>query len=197
MTQKYAFILVAVLAAAGLAHAEQSQQVRCKDGTMGTAGRGACSHHGGVAKDDQPAAAAKPTAPATTSNTMVRCKDGTTSEAGRGACSHHGGVDKGATPAPSPTPTTPSTPAAPPVPRTAPTPATPPTPVTPPAPSAEKAPSRPLPPNAVPGGAPANTNAAPTAKCKDGTFSYSKHHTGSCSHHGGVAQWLDGTAPAR
>ena len=29
-----------------------------------------------------------------------------------------------------------------------------------------------------------------TAKCKDGTFSMSKHHSGSCSHHGGVAQFL-------
>jgi hypothetical protein len=30
----------------------------------------------------------------------------------------------------------------------------------------------------------------PTARCKDGTMSYSKHHSGSCSHHGGVAQFL-------
>jgi hypothetical protein len=29
-----------------------------------------------------------------------------------------------------------------------------------------------------------------TAKCKDGTFSASKTHSGSCSHHGGVAAWL-------
>ena len=29
-----------------------------------------------------------------------------------------------------------------------------------------------------------------TAKCKDGAFSMSKHHSGSCSHHGGVAQFL-------
>ncbi len=29
-----------------------------------------------------------------------------------------------------------------------------------------------------------------TAKCKDGTFSISAHHSGSCSHHGGVAQFL-------
>ena len=29
-----------------------------------------------------------------------------------------------------------------------------------------------------------------TAKCKDGTFSMSKHHSGSCSRHGGVAQFL-------
>ena len=28
-----------------------------------------------------------------------------------------------------------------------------------------------------------------TAKCRDNTYSHSKTHTGSCSHHGGVAQW--------
>jgi hypothetical protein len=29
-----------------------------------------------------------------------------------------------------------------------------------------------------------------TAKCKDGTYSKSQHHSGTCSSHGGVAQWL-------
>lgn len=28
-----------------------------------------------------------------------------------------------------------------------------------------------------------------TAKCRDGTMSFSAHHSGSCSHHGGVAQF--------
>jgi hypothetical protein len=32
-----------------------------------------------------------------------------------------------------------------------------------------------------------------TARCRDGTYSYSKHHSGTCSHHGGVAKWLDGS----
>lgn len=32
--------------------------------------------------------------------------------------------------------------------------------------------------------------AGATAKCGDGTFSFSKHHQGTCSHHGGVASWL-------
>ena len=40
-----------------------------------------------------------------------------------------------------------------------------------------------------------------TARCRDGTYSFSQHHQGSCSHHGGVATWLDGSstkpAPAR
>ena len=42
---------------------------------------------------------------------------------------------------------------------------------------------------------PANTEdgsvpAGASAKCADGTYSFSQHHSGTCSHHGGVAQWL-------
>lgn len=29
-----------------------------------------------------------------------------------------------------------------------------------------------------------------TALCRDGTYSFSKHRSGTCSHHGGVAKWL-------
>lgn len=29
-----------------------------------------------------------------------------------------------------------------------------------------------------------------TARCRDGSFSFSRHHRGTCSHHGGVADWL-------
>jgi len=32
-----------------------------------------------------------------------------------------------------------------------------------------------------------------TAVCRDGTYSFSQHHSGTCSHHGGVAQWLGAT----
>jgi len=38
-----------------------------------------------------------------------------------------------------------------------------------------------------------DTGTAPagaSAQCRDGTFSFSQHHRGTCSHHGGVAQWL-------
>jgi hypothetical protein len=35
--------------------------------------------------------------------------------------------------------------------------------------------------------------AGATAKCKDGTYSKSTHHSGTCSKHGGVDQWLDGS----
>jgi Protein of unknown function (DUF3761) len=31
--------------------------------------------------------------------------------------------------------------------------------------------------------------AGPTAICADGTYSYSQHASGTCSHHGGVASW--------
>ena len=34
-------------------------------------------------------------------------------------------------------------------------------------------------------------NTAPTAQCKDGSTSYSEHHSGTCSGHGGVEKWLD------
>jgi hypothetical protein len=62
----------------------------CKDGTTSKAGKGACSHHGGIAKTMAPPAAAEatPAKPAAT----VSCKDGTSSKPGKGACSHHGGV---------------------------------------------------------------------------------------------------------
>ena len=29
-----------------------------------------------------------------------------------------------------------------------------------------------------------------TAQCRDGTYSFSQHRQGTCSHHGGVAAWL-------
>jgi hypothetical protein len=32
-----------------------------------------------------------------------------------------------------------------------------------------------------------------TAQCRDGTYSYSQHRSGTCSHHGGVARWLTGS----
>lgn len=35
-----------------------------------------------------------------------------------------------------------------------------------------------------------STPSGATAKCRDGTYSYSQHHSGTCSYHGGVAQWL-------
>jgi uncharacterized protein YraI len=39
----------------------------------------------------------------------------------------------------------------------------------------------------------ASTNGPPagaSAQCRDGTYSFSAHRRGTCSHHGGVARWL-------
>lgn len=33
--------------------------------------------------------------------------------------------------------------------------------------------------------------AGATAECQDGSYSFSRHHRGTCSHHGGVSQWLE------
>ena len=41
-----------------------------------------------------------------------------------------------------------------------------------------------------PGGVAMNPTGA-TARCKDGKFSHAKNHSGACSRHGGVAEWLD------
>lgn len=41
--------------------------------------------------------------------------------------------------------------------------------------------------------APAYSNTVPagaTAQCADGTYSFSQHRRGTCSHHGGVSEWL-------
>jgi hypothetical protein len=37
---------------------------------------------------------------------------------------------------------------------------------------------------------PAGAPAGATARCYDGTYSYSQHASGTCSHHGGVARWI-------
>jgi Protein of unknown function (DUF3761) len=102
------------------------------------------------------------------------CKDGTTSTAtGRGACSGHGGVQKAgkSAAAAAPAAAESASPAAAPAPDAA---------------AASKAA-----PAAKSAATTGNTDpTGATAKCKDGTYSKSKHHKGSCSHHGGVAEFL-------
>lgn len=61
-------------------------------------------------------------------------------------------------------------------------------PPTAPAPESPSAP--PAKPSAAATASAAGAPAGATAKCKDGTYSMSAHHSGSCSHHGGVAQFL-------
>jgi hypothetical protein len=46
------------------------------------------------------------------------------------------------------------------------------------------------PPTAPPPVAAPSPPAGATAQCADGTYSFSHTHSGTCSHHGGVAQWL-------
>jgi hypothetical protein len=121
-----------------------------------------------------PAWAADSTAAATT------CKDGTTSTAtGRGACSGHGGVQKASTstaPATAAAPAAAAKPAAP-----AATPAAA-------APAESKASTAS---KSAPTATAGNTDpTGATAKCKDGTYSKSQHRSGTCSSHGGVAEWL-------
>ena len=31
-----------------------------------------------------------------------------------------------------------------------------------------------------------------SAQCRDGSYSFSQHRSGTCSHHGGVAYWIGG-----
>ena len=31
--------------------------------------------------------------------------------------------------------------------------------------------------------------AGASARCRDGSWSFSEHHSGTCSHHGGVSEW--------
>jgi hypothetical protein len=37
---------------------------------------------------------------------------------------------------------------------------------------------------------PSTAPAGATAKCRDGTYSYSLHASGTCSYHSGVAVWI-------
>ena len=37
---------------------------------------------------------------------------------------------------------------------------------------------------------PSSDPSGATAKCRDGSYSYSLHASGTCSHHGGVARWI-------
>lgn len=132
--------------------------------------------------------------PAYADSTPTTCKDGSTSDVtGRGACSGHGGVLKikkmkvketaAATPAAS-MPAAATAPAA-----AATTVAAAPTAkastMTKAAPEAKASESK------APTMAASSTDpVGATAKCKDGSYSHSKHHGGSCSNHGGVADWL-------
>ena len=120
-------------------------------------------------------------------NATAKCKDGTYSTAAttKGACSDHGGVAEKITPKAKTAKAKPAaapaaTPAAAPA-KTEKTEKTAKTEKTEkPAATEDKAATV-----ARPSGAPADAE----AKCKDGTYSQSKQHSGACSHHGGVSEW--------
>jgi hypothetical protein len=38
---------------------------------------------------------------------------------------------------------------------------------------------------------PSSSPVGATARCYDGSYSYSEHASGTCSHHGGVARWIN------
>jgi hypothetical protein len=132
----------------------------------------------------------------------VTCSDGTTSpHGGRGACSKHGGIKKDATAAPAaaapataPAATKPAAAATAAAPAAA-------APAAATAAAAKPAAAKPAAAKAAAPAATASTGTSvnndatgATAKCKDGSYSHSKTHSGTCSKHGGVATWLDGTA---
>jgi hypothetical protein len=200
------------------ANAPANASAQCTDGTFSTAKteKGACSKHGGVktwfgastataksattreptksapaTKEATKAPAPPPRASATVpAGATGQCTDDTYTKAKtqNRACSQHGGVKTwfaGEAPA-----TAPSVPAA--TPKNAPV-ATPKNVPPPVAPSTQKA-TPAAKPSASSGKAqivakPADAPPDATGKCKDGTYSSSKTHTGACSHHGGVAEW--------
>ena len=169
----------------------------CKDGTTTTStGKGTCSGHGGVQKAAASAAAAAPATPAAAApkapaapaaGATTTCTDGTTTTStGKGTCSGHGGIQKA-------TKAKPAIAATAPAPAAAPAAAAPTTAATASTTAAKT--------STATKSAPATTagNTDPTgasAKCKDGTYSKSQHRSGTCSSHGGVAEWLAG-APAQ
>ena len=128
-------------------------EVQCTDGTTGKAGRGACSHHGGVGKATAQPAAKAPAAPAASAPT-ARQKAGPEAkpESTNARPQSNGGVLGGIfgrrNTSDSPRSSTREAPAG-------------------------------------------QSGKVPMATCKDGTTSYSAHHSGTCSGHGGVRQWLD------
>jgi hypothetical protein len=104
--------------------------------------------------------------------TMVKCTDGTSSKGGKGACSGHGGVTAAKADAKMDAKAKPA---------------------------AKMAPKLAAKMDAKMDAKPAakmdaKGDGKATATCKDGTQSFAKNHTGACSKHGGVKEWLDGTA---
>jgi Spy/CpxP family protein refolding chaperone len=157
---------ISLLAAAALAlpasaKTAKKAEVTCNDGTTSTAGRGACSHHGGVAdakatdkatkSAEKAEKSADKAAKSSKNKTRAELDEGKkeTEKKSGGILDTIFGRKKADTAQGRSSTTTPRS-------------------------STRDAKS-----------------GTPTAKCKDGTMSYSAHHSGTCSGHGGVDQWLD------
>jgi hypothetical protein len=154
-----------------------------------------------AAKESRPSQSGQPAGTAPRGSTG-QCTDGsyTRAKTEKGACSNHGGVKTWfgiAAPVPAPTRPAPAnaTPANPtpansaPPQRPAPSSTAPRTAPAPTAPAQRPAPSASGSGKAQTVAAPAGTPENATAKCKDGTYSFAKGHSGACSRHGGVAEW--------
>jgi uncharacterized Zn finger protein (UPF0148 family) len=149
-------LLTLALALPAGAKTSAKADVTCKDGTTSKAGRGACSHHGGVASEKSAAAKAKQksekaekSASNKTRDELDQGKKETQQKSGGILDKIFGRKSSADTAQGRSSPTTPRS-------------------------STRDAKS-----------------GTPTARCKDGTTSYSAHHSGTCSGHGGVAEWLD------
>ena len=191
-SMKLLSLVIALTLTASSASRAQSVGSVCKDGSSSaTAGRGACSGHGGVdakatskamkaagkaaskaqkdaAKDAKKAAKSEEKGETKAEKKaekaeMVHCMDGTTSNGGRGACSGHGGVSKAPMPAPMPAP----------------------------APRGRDN-DRGNASNSTRGSGAREDNdpRGAIAKCKDGMYSHATHRQGACSNHGGVGSWI-------
>lgn len=162
--------LLALLVGAANANAQAAGTVKCTDGTSSKGGQGACSGHGGVAKADArtDAKAAK----------AEKAGDAKPAKADKAADAKPAKADKAADAKPAKAekaaeakPAKPEKAAD-----------------TKPMKAEKAADAKPA------KGANAKADGAPTATCTDGTKSYAKSHSGACSGHGGVKEWLDGTA---
>ena len=180
--------IAALLATPAVGYA---QSVTCADGTTSEAGRGACSHRGGLAKTR----ASRESQP----QHGVRCGDGSWStRTGRGACSHHSGIADDGPIKPSKIDRGHSVRNSDVIARcedgtisiaegrgacshhggvdrhARPAPA-----------QRTRTTTEPSPRDVDLG------PAEPRARCRDGSLSYAAHHRGTCANHGGVREWLD------
>ena len=161
------------LAAAPLvasAQAAAPAQVTCTDGAMSAGGKGACRGHGGIKKGEAKAAHAAKV------SKVAKSKGATAAVATPAVAMSKPAV---AVAAPKAATTKHAAMAA----------STPKAATTKPMAMAAPAPKTAVAPSMVA----ATASGTAIAKCKDNSLSYNKVHKGSCSTHGGVAQWLDGT----